>query len=168
MLETISFRTTENFKYKFKLLHNRKKMINNLIFEGEQKEILFVQDEKTSIFKKIIEHLCIPEKKYGILYIPKKINTSKIIEFFKEHKPKLVISIGKIGFSVFNPLKKMKDYVGKLIEFDNEYGIFIYCPLYNPNRYKHIKMSNEYKQLDNLKKYIMRYYKYGLITDDRR
>ena len=40
---------------------------------------------------------------------------------------------------------------------------FLIFPLINPAFYKYSKYVNPYKQLDNIKKYLMRYYGYGTI-----
>lgn len=137
--------------------------------EKKEPNILFIQERQIP-HSSIIDYLKIPEKEYEVFSITKnkkiltQVEEDMIFRLIHNMKPKLIISIGAKIFKLFYPELKLTKNAGKLFEMIREENRFVYCPLFNPERYQHVKFTNEYKQLDKLKKYLMRNYNYGLIT----
>lgn len=141
--------------------------------EKNKVKILFIQ-KTGKPYKTIIEHLNIPSTDYDILNLTPNQSKKKLEKdqntvtlVLGQLKPEVIIPVGAYSLKTLGFVERtLKQDAGRMFEVKEDFGNYVICPLYDPGRFKHIKYSNEYTQLDNLKKYMMRYYKYGLINDD--
>lgn len=134
------------------------------------KKIFFIQDSSKKQ-EEIINYLNIPSEDYlifdGVSSLKRNEFNGKFLSLISEYNhPEVIITIGKNSFNMFFENKLLKKNYGKIFEKDDVFKKFLIVPLMSFGYFKYSKFLNPYKQLDNIKKYLMRYYGYGIIRDD--
>lgn len=141
--------------------------IQKVKFYGSLKpKVLFLSD--VVIPKGWHDNLRIPSPEAAYIYVDKAKEISEetdkfIYSFIHYLGPEVIVTVGKLSATYFNPKIKIKAEAGKMIapEFEKKHGKVL-CHLMSPGYFKMVPRAKEYKHMENLKFYLMSKYKYGI------
>lgn len=110
------------------------------------------------------DFLCLPDNVDQIIASPIKDSKEGIkILIEQTNHPRIFITVGSKWTKLFDSKINLKKHAGQFFWLEGNNTKHILCPLRKQTYYKIVKGSKEYKQLEMLKKFLIKEFGYGLL-----